>query len=51
MGGITYRFAIVVDCGKSLPTNETAEPATTAEFKRVCEAALGVVLYEVAEFH
>jgi len=36
-GGLTYRFAIVVDCGKSRPMDADAEPTTTVEFKRTCE--------------
>lgn len=50
-GGLTYRFAIVVDCGKSLPVETDAEPTFTAEFRQACEEALGVRLYEVGEFY
>lgn len=43
-GGATYRFAIVIDCGKAVPENS---PTVTPEFKALSEAALGQPLYEV----
>jgi hypothetical protein len=57
MGGAVSRFAIVIDCGKAFEfeVEDTAsgkiEIPTRAEpaFVRLCEAALGVTLYEVGD--
>jgi hypothetical protein len=50
MGGLTYRFAVVIDCGKSWPQDSDSMPRITAEFRRTCEAALGLRMYEVSYF-
>lgn len=43
-GGATYRFAIVIDCGTDIPEQR---PNAVAEFKAICEAAIGQPLYEI----
>lgn len=52
-GGATYRFAIVIDCGKCWRTETSGdgEPVLEAEFLSVCETALGVPLYGVGHFY
>ncbi|HEU4390449.1 MAG TPA: hypothetical protein VFV34_21775 [Blastocatellia bacterium] len=48
-GGATYRFAVVLDCGKCIPEcdgNITLDPA----FKESCEMAVSCPLYEVGDF-
>lgn len=44
-GGATYRFAILIDCGRAVP--ERGPVAAVPEFKAISEAALGIPLYEV----
>jgi hypothetical protein len=51
MGGLTYRFAIAIDCGKSWPQESEQTPTLTPEFKRTCEGALGIPMYEVSYFY
>jgi hypothetical protein len=51
-GGATYRFAIVIDCGKSWRTETPAKasPVVTDEFLSLCSEALGCELYGVGYF-
>lgn len=51
-GGATYRFAIVIDCGKCWRTEDSGdvEPTLSAEFFSVCSEALGIPLYGVGYF-
>ncbi len=51
MGGLTYRFAVVTDCGKSWPRDSDASPAILPAFKQMCETALGAPMYEVPYFY
>jgi hypothetical protein len=48
--GVTYRFAIVVDCGKGWVHDAPAPPSAQPAFRAACEGALGVPLYEVGYF-
>lgn len=52
-GGATYRFAIVIDCGKSWRTDGSDEvaPVATSEFLEVSSRALGIPLYGVGYFY
>jgi hypothetical protein len=43
-GGATYRFAVVIDCGTSIPEQR---PSATPEFKALCERVLATPLYEI----
>ena len=50
-GGLTYRFAIVVECGKDFPfgNDETPkDPRATEAFLQTCATALDTELYEVS---
>jgi hypothetical protein len=44
-GGAAYRFAIVIDCGASVP--ELGPPKAVPEFLSLCEVAIGQPLYQV----
>lgn len=52
-GGATYRFAIVIDCGKCWQTETSGggAPTLSAEFLAVATSALGVPLYGVGHFY
>lgn len=52
-GGATYRFAIVIDCGKCWQTETSGDvaPAATEEFVSVSSKALGIPLYGVGDFY
>ncbi len=45
LGGATYRFAIVMDCGASIP--EQGSPRVVPEFLQLCETAIGQQLYQI----
>lgn len=47
-GGATYRFAIVIDCGKMFGEGS---PRFKPELKRLVERVLGSTTYEVADFY
>jgi hypothetical protein len=53
-GGVTYRFAIVIDCGKCWHSDQSGgverDPKASAEFVALCERALGCDLYQVGVF-
>jgi hypothetical protein len=51
-GGICYRFAIVVDCGKDIGESdgEPRDPKADAVFMETCHSALGIELYEVSHY-
>jgi hypothetical protein len=45
-GGATHRFAIVIDCGKSVPS-ENDEPTLKYELIELCEQTLGCQFVEI----
>jgi hypothetical protein len=51
-GGLCYRFAIVVNCGKDMPLLEEggglSDPRADPEFTEACRAALETELYEAS---
>lgn len=47
-GGATYRFAVVVDCGKSIPSN-TGDIAFDADFVALCKSKFRTDFYEVGD--
>ena len=50
-GGICYRFAIVVDCGKESPNSDPPrDPRADPRFKKTCSAALATELYEASHY-
>lgn len=51
-GGICYRFAVVVDCGKSVPPaiEDGKEGKLSRRFLDACSEALGVELYELGSY-
>jgi hypothetical protein len=50
-GGVTYRFAIVIECGKCWQPDQTnRDPKATAAFVALCEQELGCNLYQVGVF-
>ena len=53
-GGLCYRFAIVVRCGKDFPGSADSEPPrdprVRAVFMQTCAGALGAELYEVSHY-
>jgi hypothetical protein len=53
-GGLCYRFAIVVDCGKEMPQCEDEGGLRDAKaqvgFMETCRSALGIELYEVSYY-
>lgn len=50
LGGVTFRFAVGIDCGKSW-AHEKQLPAFTGEFVALCEASLGTPMYQVWELY
>lgn len=48
IGGVTYRFALVVDCGKYWPEKEAA---ITTEFLAVVEQSLGIKTRVLRDFY
>jgi hypothetical protein len=50
-GGLCYRFAIVIDCGKEMPfSEENRDPRAHRGFKETCRAALATELYEASHY-
>lgn len=49
-GGATSRFAVVIDCGKALPSEDDAVPVAP-ELIATCRRALGVELHEIGEVY
>jgi hypothetical protein len=51
-GGICYRFAIVLDCGKDMPgpeeDGEPRDPKVDVSFLETCRSALALDLYEAS---
>jgi hypothetical protein len=47
-GGVTYRFAIIVDCGKCWPESEAT---VTPEFLAIVEKALGITTRVFRDFY
>ena len=47
-GGVTYRFAVVVDCGKNGP-DRTAQVA--ADFLGIIQRTLGVITREIRDVY
>ena len=52
-GGLCYRFAIVVDCGKNIPnySDPLRDPRADPRFKETCSTALATELYEASHYH
>jgi hypothetical protein len=48
VGGVTYRFAIIVDCGKCWPESEAT---VTPEFLAIVEKALGITTRVFRDFY
>jgi hypothetical protein len=49
-GGAAFRFALVIDCGKSLPS-QSGPVALDPELLAACRRALGTELYEVSDYY
>ncbi len=47
-GGVCYRFAIIVDCGKDFPPPEGRNPRASTRFLETCSKALDLELYEIS---
>jgi len=49
-GGITYRFALMIDCGKSLPITLAPTNRLNPELVDRCQRHFGTTFYEVGAY-
>lgn len=50
-GGLCYRFAIIIECGKRWPSEDaTSDPRVNRKFMEICESTLGLELQEVSYY-
>jgi hypothetical protein len=49
-GGVSYLFAVIVDCGKCIPEADT-EISIRPELKELCERHFGRPFYDVGDFY
>jgi hypothetical protein len=49
-GGVSYLFAVIVDCGSCIPEADT-EVSIRPELKELCERHFGTPFYDVGDFY
>jgi hypothetical protein len=50
-GGVLYRFAVIVDCGKCFPRGAATTLHFHPELRALCERVLGCGFVEAANFY
>lgn len=51
VGGAAYRFAIVIECGKCIPTSKRPPLHTDPDFIELIKITLGTEVHQVGDFH